>query len=201
MLGGILSFKGSREFVAAAAIVSRVRPDAVFVIAGRVYRDGSDENRRYYEECMKEAEGLATPGCLRIIGEVGDTADLLAGSDVLVSPSSQTHFSRPVIEAWAHGVPVVAVKTDHMRNLVADGIDGFLTDPGDVAGLARAVARLLDEPELCRRLGEAGKKKVAEQFDAETNISKIVSLCERLIGPGRGGALPVPGSVRGGAGR
>jgi glycosyltransferase involved in cell wall biosynthesis len=180
MLGGILSIKGSIDFLRAAVRVVRIRREVVFVIAGRVFKDETAATRSYYDACMKPSEELQSMGCLRITGEITDTAGLIAASDILVSPSPQTHFSRPVIEAWARSKPVVATRTAHMSDLVGDGVDGFLVGPGDDGALAERLLRLLDDSELCRRMGREGKKKAETLFDADRNIRKIVGICERL---------------------
>ena len=180
MLGGILSIKGSIDFLRAAVRVARIRREVVFVIAGRVFKDETAATRSYYDACMKPSEELQSMGCLRITGEITDTAGLIAASDILVSPSPQTHFSRPVIEAWARSKPVVATRTAHMSDLVGDGVDGFLVGPGDDGALAERLLRLLDDSELCRRMGREGKKKAETLFDADRNIRKIVGICERL---------------------
>ena len=188
MLGGILSIKGSIDFLRAAVRVSRKRRGVVFVIAGRVFRDESAETRSYYNACMKPSEELQSMGCLRITGEITDTAGLVAASDILVSPSPETHFSRPVIEAWALSKPVVVARTAHMSDLVGDGVDGFLVDPGDDGALAERLLRLLDDSELCGRMGREGKKKAEALFDADRNLGKIVGICDRL-------ALASPGDA------
>jgi glycosyltransferase involved in cell wall biosynthesis len=192
MLGGILNIKGTIDFLRAAVRVSRERRDVVFVIAGRVFRDETAGTRLYYDTCMKTSKELQSEGCLRIMGEIIDTAGLIAASDILVSPSPQTHFSRPVVEAWALSKPVVAVRTAHMSDLVGHGIDGFLVDPGDDGALAEYLLRLLDDPELCGMMGREGKKKAEARFDADKNIRKIIGICDRLAMGAHGEAALSP---------
>jgi glycosyltransferase involved in cell wall biosynthesis len=180
MLGGIMTIKGTLDFVRAAARISGKRPEVVFVIAGRIYREETAEAGLYYEECLKAAGDMPQRGRLRILGEITDAADLIAASVILVSPSPETHFSRPVVEAWEMSKPVVAVRTEHMRELISDGIDGFLVDAGDESALAAVLLRLLDDAELCSRVGREGKRKAEKLFNADTNLQKILGICEHL---------------------
>ena len=73
----------------------------------------------------------------------------------------------------AHGRPVVASAVGGLLDLVADGETGILVPPGDVGALRSALQRLLDDPHLRRRMGEAGRERVREQFswDAVTDAT------------------------------
>ncbi|HEU4420909.1 MAG TPA: glycosyltransferase family 4 protein [Pilimelia sp.] len=86
---------------------------------------------------------------------------LLRGADVLVMPSRYEELGTAVVEAMHCGVPVVAARTGGMPGLVGDGEAGLLVDPGDVAGFAAAIDRLLADPAARRRMGEQGRRRAA----------------------------------------
>jgi len=151
MLGGIKDLKGTIEFLQAAGEVVRARPDAVFVVAGGDYRDGNPAHRAYYDRCMREVESLRRSGSICMLGAIPNPLDLITASDIIVSPSTLTHFSRPVVEAWRLGRPVIAASTEHMRDLITHESDGLLVAPGNASALARAVERLLEDHALCLR--------------------------------------------------
>jgi len=180
MLGGIEPSKGALEFLRAASCVLPRVPDVVFVIAGSVRREGP-ERASYYAACMDIAGPLEKSGALRIPGAVTNPLELIAASDIVVSPSTMTHFSRPVIEAWGYAKPVVASRTGHMERLITDGVDGLLVDVGDHEALARSLCRLLGDAELRRALGEAGLRKAAGEFNAERNLQAIAETCDSLM--------------------
>ncbi|MGB2869445.1 MAG: glycosyltransferase family 4 protein, partial [Bacteroidota bacterium] len=139
------------------------------------------ENREYYDQCMKIASQLQQIHSLSLLGEIPNPLDLIAASDIIASPSPQSHFSRPVIEAWALGKPVVAARTAHIIDLMNDGVDGLLVNPKAPGELAQSLGRLLEDDELCNRLGRAGMKRATEEFGNKNNLDMIVDRCNSLI--------------------
>src|SRR5919201_317243 len=95
------------------------------------------------------------PGALGFVphDELGDLYDRAA---VVVCPSYREGLPLCVLEAMAHGKPVVASAVGGIPELVEDGVTGFLVEPGDVDGLRGALQRLLDDPALRRRMGREG---------------------------------------------
>jgi colanic acid/amylovoran biosynthesis glycosyltransferase len=108
-----------------------------------------------------------------------EIAALLRGADVVVTPSVPTSNGRreglPVVlmEAMGSGVPVVASDLSGIPELVIDGQTGLLVAPGDVKGLAKALEQLYRQPELRRRLGQAGREKVTLEFDLYKNAAAL----------------------------
>lgn len=90
--------------------------------------------------------------------------ELIAACDVFVLPSRQEGLGSSLLLAMALGRPVVATATGGIPEIVSDGESGLLTPPGDVAALARTLARLLRDPELQRRLAANGARAVGERF-------------------------------------
>jgi glycosyltransferase involved in cell wall biosynthesis len=81
-------------------------------------------------------------------------------------PSRQEGFGIVFLEAMACGKPVVAARTSAVPETVIDSETGLLIDPDDAEALARALAVLLSDPERCRAMGEAGRRRV-EQYRAD----------------------------------
>src|SRR5205085_1269547 len=86
---------------------------------------------------------------------------------IVVLPSYREGLPLCVLEAMAHGRPVVASAVGGIPELVEDGVTGYLAEPGDVAGLRAALERLLADPLLRRRLGRAARASVAERCSWE----------------------------------
>jgi glycogen(starch) synthase len=86
---------------------------------------------------------------------------LLRSADVLCLPSRYEELGTALLEALHCGVPVVATRTGGIPGVITDGVDGLLTEPGDAAGVATALDRLLSDPDLRRRLGECGRLRAA----------------------------------------
>jgi glycosyltransferase involved in cell wall biosynthesis len=86
-----------------------------------------------------------------------------------------------VMEAMACGLPVVATDVSGTREVVADGESGLLVPPCDPPALARALARLLDDPELRARLGTAGRRRMEERFSLEAMLDAKERLYRELV--------------------
>lgn len=108
-----------------------------------------------------------------------DMEKLYTASDIFVFPSLWEGFGMALAEAASFGLPIVATDAGAIPYMIKDGINGLLVSPGDAEGLARAVERLAESPEMRARLGKANRK-MAEEFDWNKSFSKIESLLDKL---------------------
>jgi glycosyltransferase involved in cell wall biosynthesis len=86
-----------------------------------------------------------------------------------------------VLEAMARGCPVVGSDHAGIGEAVIDGETGFLCAERDVGGLATALSRLIENPDLCRRLGEAGRARIGAEFDADIQSGRLEALLQSVI--------------------
>ncbi|MEM4406495.1 MAG: glycosyltransferase family 4 protein [Candidatus Methanomethylicaceae archaeon] len=112
-----------------------------------------------------------------------DVERLIAACDVVVFPSIEPHFARPVIEAGTMGKPVVASRIGGVEELVDDGVTGILVTPGDHVALADALVRVLSDEGLARRMGEEGRKRALERYSMK-NVKRVEEIYERLLKDG-----------------
>ena len=122
------------------------------------------------------------------------TADLVRQynrAQLLVSPSLYEGFGLPAAEAQACGTPVVATTAGALREIVEDGVTGMLVPPGDAPALARAMRVLLDDPERCRSMGEAGARRIRERFSWERTAEETLALYEEVLAKYHGRPQPV----------
>jgi glycosyltransferase involved in cell wall biosynthesis len=89
-----------------------------------------------------------------------------------------------VIQAWAHGLPVVAAASKGPASLIADGVDGRLTPIDDVDAFAGAVAELIASPELRRTFAAAGELRVRQDFSR----AAVVEQWRRVLADPEGAA-------------
>ncbi|MEQ1760645.1 MAG: glycosyltransferase [Vicinamibacterales bacterium] len=107
---------------------------------------------------------------------------LLSQADVAVLASHPTKEGKregiPValMEAMASGLPVVSTSISGIPELVESGVSGLLVPSGDAAALADALAALCADPGLRVRMGEAGRQKVQQDFNLESNALRLVQL-------------------------
>lgn len=143
-LGKLGPLKGTVELVAALDLL-RSEPAWSAIIAG----DGAVAETRSAVDRLGLSTRIAVPGWL---GDA-EVARALESADVLVLPSHVENSPLAVIEAFAHGLAVVATPVGAVPDLVDHGQTGVLVPAGDAAALADALRRLIGEPELRRRLG------------------------------------------------
>ncbi len=110
-----------------------------------------------------------------------EVVDILAKADLFVLPSYAEGVPVVVMEALGSGVPVVASFVGGMAELVEDDHTGFLVRPGDPVQLAERIGRLVADPELRARLGANGRARVAADFDAQSEASRLGSLFTNSI--------------------
>jgi len=126
--------------------------------------------------------------------------ELLRGADVFVMSSLLEGVPSVLMEAMSCEVPVVSTRVCGVPELVEDGVSGLLVDPKDPEAIAEAVLKLANGPELRRRLGQAGRRKVMEEFNSAVNCRRVAGLFRAWHGwhalaggaVKRGGRRPIP---------
>jgi len=109
-------------------------------------------------------------------GWISDTAPYYHLMDVCVLPTYREGFPGVPLEAQASGIPVVTTHATGARDSVVDGITGFAIPVGDAKALASAIAPLLGDAELRRRMGDAGRDWVARTFDRRVVLAELKKL-------------------------
>ncbi|KHK01388.1 glycosyltransferase family 4 protein [Desulfovibrio sp. TomC] len=130
-------------------------------------------------ELAERAAGLGLADRVAFAGWAAREAmpGLLGGADLFVFPSRDEGMPNAVLEAMASGLPVVATRISGNEELVGDGETGFLVPPDDAPALAHALARLLADPGLCRRMGAAGRERVVREYSWQSVAERYAALC------------------------
>ncbi|SPP99523.1 Glycosyltransferase, WbnK-like family [Candidatus Sulfobium mesophilum] len=164
--------KGHQYFIEAAKRVQVKISKAQFVLVG----DGQLRSR--YEEMVRS---LGMQGSVHFLGKRDDVAEILSQLDVSVLCSTSEGFSNVILESMAAGKPVVATNIGGNSEMVVAGVTGYLVPPADSGSLAEAVASLLNDPDMRRRMGENAKKQVADLFSIPAMVEGYEHLYRSLV--------------------
>ncbi len=138
------------------------------------------------EDMLKEqASALGVAGAVSFMGYRADVPDLLAAADLFVLPSRFEGLPLAVLEAMAHGLPVVATRVGGTDEVLIDGVTGRLVGPGDPDTLASAIGEVLGNPDHARALGLEGQARFFDAFTASRMADETARLFQELgVPPG-----------------
>jgi N-acetyl-alpha-D-glucosaminyl L-malate synthase BshA len=153
-----------------ARIADRVR--ARLILCG----DGPE---RAEAEALARRYGLAER--VVFLGQVPNIRDYLSVADLLLLPSLSESFGLAALEAMACEVPVVATRVGGLPEVVREGETGFLFGVGEIAGMAEAALRILNDPGLGRSMGRRGRDWAAAEFNTERIIPQYEALYRRVV--------------------
>jgi glycosyltransferase involved in cell wall biosynthesis len=173
--------KGVDYFIAMAAQVARVVPDAQFLVVG----DGVLRPR-----LERQAEALGVRQRVTFAGWRTDVPELLAALDVFVMPSLAEGGPTTVLEAMATGVPVVATSVGMVPEVVEHGVTGMIVPPADARALAQAAGVLLSDAALREAMGRRAYAKAQRDFSIETMVERYLDVFARAYTRRAGRRLP-----------
>ena len=128
-----------------------------------------------------QAHDLGISENVVFLGHREDTGELLQALDIFVLPSLSEGVPMALLEAMAASRAVVASRVGGVPEIVEDGFQGFLVEPMDVKGLVEKCLRLMESPDLSRRMGEQARKRVEREFSATAMADRIVSVYRDLL--------------------
>ncbi len=196
-VGRITPEKGVHILIGAMRTVLDRVPNARLVIAGGfwpnppsplIYRTG--HGRAHDFELQKPGyaeslESLALPfgDRVRFLSDIphGQLGTWYDAADVFVHPALWDEpFGMILTEAMAFGCPVVSTRSGGIPEIVADGTTGLLVEPGDEQALGEAIARVLSEPDLAARMGDAGRARLASTFTWDRTAARLDELLSSI---------------------
>jgi len=178
-VGRLVREKGVVELFEAMARVATQFPEARLLVVGDTLK--SDRDTQTIARLNRIITSERLDDVVRFTGFRDDIPDLLAIMDVFVLPSHREGMPRTILEAMAAGKPVVATNIRGCREEVVDEVTGLLVPVCDPEALAEAILRLLRDEELARRIGEAGRKRVQEEFDEADVLRRQVDAYQKLL--------------------
>jgi glycosyltransferase involved in cell wall biosynthesis len=176
-VGRLASNKGLLALLDAFVPLARRDPHATLVLVGE------DGGMAAPVDARSRELGLA--GRVRRLGHVADDRTLASayqGARALVLPSDYEAFGLVLLESLAQGTPVIASRVGGVPEIVEDGRTGLLVPPGGTGQLAEAIGRIWDDPELGRRLGEAGRTTVVPRFSWDAVAGTLEGIYREVAG-------------------
>ena len=174
IFGRLTRWKGQHVLLRAAQSLPEVE---IWVIGEALF---TDDDRAYAEELREECAKLNSR--VRLLGFRNDIPALMRASDIVVHCSTAPEpFGRVLAEAMFCSKPVVAAAAGGPREIVENGVTGYLTPPGDSVALASAIRPLVESEALRQKLGQAGRTRAEQLFSLSLVREKTDSLLRTFL--------------------
>jgi len=156
--------KGQVYFLKAAQELLKRDLSLSFLIAGSGVLDGKLKGL---------SRELGIESRVRFLGYQEDLYQIYPQIDLFVLTSLEEGLPNSIMEAMSFGKAVVATDVGGVRELVEDGVTGYVVEPRDVQGIADAIWALINNDSFLKAFGDAGRKKITEQFSMERMVSSL----------------------------
>ncbi|RMI03369.1 MAG: glycosyltransferase family 1 protein [Calditrichaeota bacterium] len=173
-LGQKYRYKGIEALVGAARLVWQKWPDAHFVFIGPRTRFSRRFFARHTGSQLVEIDTV----------DLQTKTDALAACTLLCLPSTQESFGGVFTEAWSFGKPVIGADIPAVREVIDDGVNGYVVRPTP-ADIAEKIDHLLRHPALAARLGQAGQQKTRQEYSWERLAEKTERVYTAVLAGGR----------------
>jgi len=163
--------KGFAEFFSMAREIAATEPSVRFLIVGDNLPSDRDGISLRFRQWINDA-GIADR--FVFVGFTDAVSDYLNSMDMFVLPTYREGFPVSVMEAMSTGLPVVTTSIRGCREAVVDGVTGLLVPPHDSPSLTEAVLSLIRNEPLRRAMGEAGRRRIIENFEQKSMADLFV---------------------------
>jgi len=168
--------KGVEEFVRAASLLKSKYPDVSFHLVGEPYPGNPNSiPLKWLNDCNKEEN-------LHYEGYQVDMRRVYRESSIICLPSYREGLPKALLEAAAIGRPIVTTDAPGCREIVREGMNGYLVPVKDSIRLAERIEKLILEPGTRRKFGENGRRIVENKFTVERVISETLDIYKMLLG-------------------
>jgi glycosyltransferase involved in cell wall biosynthesis len=171
-VGVLLPDKGQEWLIRALAELRKEFPAARLLLAG---------NGPMRPDLEALAKSLGLQDAVILAGFVKDVGSVYAALDVFLLPSFFEALNNSLLAAMAHAIPSIAFRRGALAEIIEDGKSGLIVSGPEVPEICEAAARFLRDREFARRLGEAGRTRVAETFSADQMIERTIEVYDQLL--------------------
>jgi len=174
VVGTLQKRKGQDDAIRAAAMARETIPELILLVVG-------EGNATYTDYLHELTRHLSADEGVVFTGHRNDVPELLPTLKALLVPSWEEPFGRVAIEAMAAGVPVVGTNAGGLKEIIQDGVTGFLVPPHDPAALKDRILFLHAHPAEREVMGRTGKSLVRESFDVRNHARKVEQVMAQAL--------------------
>lgn len=178
-LSNLMAEKGFLDVITAAHAIVQQRADVRFLFAGTW--NGENEKQR----AQKMIENFHLQDHIEFLGPVygQKKLDLFSTCDIFVFPTYYKHESFGIVnlEAMAASLPIITTNKGCIRDLVIDHENGFIVGPQQPEQIASAILKLIDNPDLRKRMGAAGREKFEQFYTKEIHINRMIEVFNKVL--------------------
>ena len=176
-MGDLGGRKGCRDLVRATHLALERGFDGVVHVAGGETEPG--QQQQLHQEILDRS----AQSHIRLLGSVSGQAkeEALNSADCFVLPSYAEGLPMALLEAMAHGLPSITTRVGGIPEVVRDGQEGFLIEPGDVESLADRMVCLAKDAQLRRKMGQAGRERIGDGYSLEAMVKRLDEVYQELL--------------------
>jgi len=177
MVAGLRSAKDHKTFLEAADLVLRTFPNVCFLVVG----SGEERYQRVIKDFIRDKGGQQN---IFLLGNRNDVEEILSVLDISVLASAKTQQegnSNSVLESMAMSLPVVASDSGGNKEVIVEGVTGYVVPPENPHVLAEKIVELLDDKELAQKMGRAGRKRVEQVFGLDRMVGEVENIYDSLL--------------------
>lgn len=172
MVAQLIPRKGHRYLIEAVASLRSSFPDLRVLLFGK----GSLQS-----ELENEIEKNGLRDIIRFAGFRNDLPRWLGGLDILAHPADMEGLGVSLLQASAAAVPIVTSRAGGLPEAVAENVSGLLIPPGDVPALTSALRRLLDDADLRKEMGQAGRARILAEFSIDAMVDGNLAIYRKVL--------------------
>lgn len=174
VIGSLQRRKAQDDAIKAIRILKNKIPNIKLLLIG----DGN----KHFKKCITELiENLGVGNNISLLGYRKDVPQILQHCHILIVPSWNEPFGRVIIEAMAAGIPVIGVNNGGVKEIISDGITGYLIPSRNPKKIAEKIWFLYQHPSLAKKMGEAGMRSVEENYTIDQYVQNIEKIILELV--------------------
>jgi len=180
-VGGNLQSKGADIFINTAVQLKKVYGDKIlFILSGNFNTNSKGYQNKIDRFVLNSIESNNMLDSVIFTGVLNNISNLLSVSNILVWSANVPHFARPILEAMAMGVPVVATNFQSSQEIITNEKDGLLAEKNYLS-FAKSIERIINDVELYKKIQYNSLIKAKQLFDAEQNNYLISNIITKIL--------------------